>query len=445
MPNPSHTALDVIRNEALRLDGDEHDYDALLDAIGERSLVLLGEATHGTREFYRMRAELTLRLVAEKGFDAVAVEADWPDAYRLNRFVRGEGHDQAAQPAFDDFQRFPRWMWRNEEVLRFVERLRDINMTRQASDRVGFYGLDMYSMYRSANAVVDYLSTVDEEQAAIAKKQYAALDHVRDPQRYGYEAALGLRPDCREAVRQRLLDLWTLAPEYLAADGRDAMDAYFFAERNAHVVASAESYYRAMFGSRAASWNVRDEHMVQTLFSLQAHLSALGSAGKVVVWAHNSHLGDARATDMGDAGEWNIGQLVREKHGDRAKLIGFTTHTGSVVAATDWGEPGRIRRVRPSMEGSFERLFHDTGIARFFLSIERGTYVHALLAEPRLERAIGVIYRPETERFSHYFNARLSEQFDAIIHLDETRAVEPLEREAALDAEEAPETYPSGV
>lgn len=188
MPNLPHTALDVIRNEAIRLDGDEHDYDALLDAIGERSLVLLGEATHGTREFYRIRAELTLRLVVEKGFDAVAVEADWPDAYRLNRFLRGEGHDQAAPSAFDDFQRFPRWMWRNEEVLRFVERLRDINMTRQASDRVGFYGLDMYSMYRSANAVVDYLSTVDEEQAAIAKKQYAALDHVRDPQRYGLGA-----------------------------------------------------------------------------------------------------------------------------------------------------------------------------------------------------------------------------------------------------------------
>ena len=334
MPNPSHTALDVIRNEALRLDGDEHDYDALLDSIGDRSLVLLGEATHGTREFYRMRAELTLRLVVEQGFDAIAVEADWPDAYRLNLFVRGEGPDHVARSAFDDFQRFPRWMWRNEEVLRFVERLRDINMTRQASERIGFYGLDMYSMYRSANAVVDYLSTVDEEQAAIARKQYAALDHVRDPQRYGYEAVLGLRPDCREAVRQRLLDLWTLAPEYLSADGRGAVDAYFFAERNAHVVASAESYYRAMFGSRAASWNVRDEHMVQTLFALQAHLRALGSAGKVVVWAHNSHLGDARATEMSRAGEWNVGQLVRERAGaEAAWLVGFTTYTGTVTAA----------------------------------------------------------------------------------------------------------------
>jgi erythromycin esterase-like protein len=430
MPNPSHTALDVIRNEALRLDGDEHDYDALLDSIGDRSLVLLGEATHGTREFYRMRAELTLRLVVEQGFDAIAVEADWPDAYRLNLFVRGEGPDHVARSAFDDFQRFPRWMWRNEEVLRFVERLRDINMTRQASERIGFYGLDMYSMYRSANAVVDYLSTVDEEQAAIARKQYAALDHVRDPQRYGYEAVLGLRPDCREAVRQRLLDLWTLAPEYLSADGRGAVDAYFFAERNAHVVASAESYYRAMFGSRAASWNVRDEHMVQTLFALQAHLRALGSAGKVVVWAHNSHLGDARATEMSRAGEWNVGQLVRERAGaEAAWLVGFTTYTGTVTAAYEWDGEAECRQVKVARPDSYEDLFHRTRLDRFYLPMQEETA--RVLRDPLLERAIGVLYRPDTEYESHYFTASIAAQFDAVFHLDETSAVEPLDTAAA--------------
>jgi erythromycin esterase-like protein len=430
MPNPSHTALDVIRNEALRLDGDEHDYDALLDSVGDRSLVLLGEATHGTREFYRMRAELTLRLVVEQGFDAIAVEADWPDAYRLNLFVRGEGPDHVARSAFDDFQRFPRWMWRNEEVLRFVERLRDINMTRQASERIGFYGLDMYSMYRSANAVVDYLSTVDEEQAAIARKQYAALDHVRDPQRYGYEAVLGLRPDCREAVRQRLLDLWTLAPEYLSADGRGAVDAYFFAERNAHVVASAESYYRAMFGSRAASWNVRDEHMVQTLFALQAHLRALGSAGKVVVWAHNSHLGDARATEMSRAGEWNVGQLVRERAGaEAAWLVGFTTYTGTVTAAYEWDGEAECRQVKVARPDSYEDLFHRTRLDRFYLPMQEETA--RVLRDPLLERAIGVLYRPDTEYESHYFTASIAAQFDAVFHLDETSAVEPLDTAAA--------------
>ena len=430
MPNPSHTALDVIRNEALRLDGDEHDYDALLDAIGERSLVLLGEATHGTREFYRMRAELTLRLVAEKGFDAVAVEADWPDAYRLNRFVRGEGPDHVARSAFDDFQRFPRWMWRNEEVLRFVERLRDINMTRQASERIGFYGLDMYSMYRSANAVVDYLSAVDEEQAAIAKKQYAALDHVRDPQRYGYEAALGLRPACREAVRQRLLDLWTLAPEYLSADGRGAVDAYFFAERNAHVVASAESYYRAMFGPRAASWNVRDEHMAQTLFALQEHLRALGNAGKVVVWAHNSHLGDARATEMSRAGEWNVGQLVRERAGaEAAWLLGFTTCSGTVTAAYEWDGEAECRQVKMARQDSYEGLFHRTRLDRFYLPMQGEAA--RVLRDPLLERAIGVLYRADTEYESHYFMASIAAQFDAVFHLDETTAVEPLDTAAS--------------
>ncbi|NMW23254.1 erythromycin esterase family protein [Rhodanobacter denitrificans] len=429
MPKPSHTALDVIRNEAIRLDGDASDYDALLDSIGERSLVLLGEATHGTREFYRMRAELTLRLVVEKGFDAVAVEADWPDAYRLNLFVRGEGHDQAAPSAFDDFQRFPRWMWRNEEVLRFVERLRDINMTRGTHDRAGFYGLDMYSMYRSANAVVDYLSTVDEEQAAIAKRQYAALDHVRDPQRYGYEAVLGLRPDCREAVRQRLLDMWTLAPEYLAADGRAAADAYFFAERNAHVVASAESYYRAMFGSRAASWNVRDDHMVQTLFALQEHLRALGSAGKVVVWAHNSHLGDARATEMSRGGEWNVGQLVRERAGSEAAwLVGFTTYTGTVTAALEWDGEAECRKVQVARQDSYEALFHRTRLDRFYLPMQ-GDAAN-LLRDPLLERAIGVIYRADTEYESHYFMASIAAQFDAVFHLDETAAIEPLDTAA---------------
>lgn len=426
MPKHSHTALDVIRNEAFRLDGDVRDYDALLDDIGERSLVLLGEATHGTREFYRMRADLTLRLVVEKGFDAVAVEADWPDAYRLNRFVRGEGHDQDARSAFGDFQRFPRWMWRNEEALRFVEQLRDINMTRQTKDRVGFYGLDMYSMYRSANAVVDYLSTVDEQQAAIAKEQYAALDHVRDPQRYGYEAVLGLRPDCREAVRQRLLDLWTHAPEYQAADGQTAADAYFFAERNAHVVTSAESYYRAMFGSRAASWNVRDEHMVQTLFALQAHLRAHNGAGKVVVWAHNSHLGDARATEMSHAGEWNVGQLVRERAGaDAAWLVGFTTYAGTVTAAHEWDGEAERRRVLEARQDSYEGLFHRTRLDRFYLPMQ-GEAAH-VLRDPLLERAIGVLYRADTEYESHYFMASIAAQFDAVFHLDETGAVEPLD------------------
>jgi erythromycin esterase-like protein len=287
---PPTNILEAVRGPALRLDGTDRDFDALLDAVGQRTIVLLGEATHGTREFYRMRADITRRLIDERGFDAVAVEADWPDAYRLNRYVRGEGDDQRAEQAFGDFQRFPAWMWRNVEVLRFIEWLHDSNAARPAAAATGFYGLDMYSMYRSAEAVVGYLEGVDQEQAEIARRQYAALDHVRDPQHYGYEAAFGLRPAAREAVRQRLAQLLTSAPEYLAHDGRAAGDEQFFAEQNAHVVMSAEAYYREMFGSRVGSWNLRDRHMTRTLFALRRHLLAQGRAGRIVVWAHNSHL-----------------------------------------------------------------------------------------------------------------------------------------------------------
>lgn len=426
MPSLHHGTLDVLRGEALRLGDGVHDYDALLDSVGERSLVLLGEATHGTQEFYRMRAEITLRLIAEQGFDAVVVEADWPDAYRLNLFVRGEGEDVGAASAFDDFERFPRWMWRNEEVLRFAQALRAHNLERPAERRVGFYGMDMYSLYRSAEAVVDYLSSVDEEQAAIARRQYAALDHVRDPQRYGYEAVYGVRPDCRQAVRERLLALWKHAPEYLGRDGRPAADAFFFAERNAQVVASAESYYRAMFGPRAESWNLRDRHMVDTLLALQGHLRSHGGTGRIVVWAHNSHLGDARATEMSFAGEWNVGQLIRQRLGEaEALLVGFTTYTGTVTAAYEWDGEAECRDVLPARADSYESLFRDTRLDRFYLPLQGE--VARVLRTPMRERAIGVLYRPDTELQSHYFMASLPSQFDAVFHLDETQAVQPMD------------------
>jgi erythromycin esterase-like protein len=426
MPSLHHGTLEVLRGEALRLGDGVHDYDALLDSVGERSLVLLGEATHGTQEFYRMRAEITLRLIAEQGFDAVVVEADWPDAYRLNLFVRGEGEDVGAASAFDDFERFPRWMWRNEEVLRFAQALRAHNLERPAERRVGFYGMDMYSLYRSAEAVVDYLSSVDEEQAAIARRQYAALDHVRDPQRYGYEAVYGVRPDCRQAVRERLLALWKHAPEYLGRDGRPAADAFFFAERNAQVVASAESYYRAMFGPRAESWNLRDRHMVDTLLALQGHLRSHGGTGRIVVWAHNSHLGDARATEMSFAGEWNVGQLIRQRLGEaEALLVGFTTYTGTVTAAYEWDGEAECRDVLPARADSNESLFRDTRLDRFYLPLPGE--VARVLRTPMRERAIGVLYRPDTELQSHYFMASLPSQFDAVFHLDETQAVQPMD------------------
>lgn len=422
----AESPLDAIRSRAIRLSDEDSDYDALLEAVGDRTFVLLGEATHGTREFYRIRAAITRRLIEEKGFDAVAVEGDWPDCYRVNRYVRSEGDDAGARDALADFERFPRWMWRNTEVLAFIEWLRSHNVHAGAGAGVGFYGLDMYSLYRSSEAVIDYLERVDEDQARIARRQYAALDHVRDPQRYGYEAALGLRPDCSVAVRERLTELIRKSADYQRHDGIVAADAYFVAERNAHVVASAEAYYRAMFGPRTSSWNLRDTHMVQTLLALHRHYRSQGRQGRIVVWAHNSHLGDARATEMSGAGEHNVGQLVRQSAGpERALLVGFTTYTGSVTASREWGGEPERRTIRRARLDSYENLFYRTHLDRFYLSLYAEPVEAVQL--PMLERAIGVLYRPETEFQSHYFQARLAAQFDAIFHIDESEAIEPLD------------------
>lgn len=438
--------LTTARAAAIRMAGDADDYDALLEQVGNRSLVLIGEASHGTREFYRMRAEITQRLIEECGFEAIAVEADWPDAYALNRHVRGLG-DADTLAAFDSFERFPEWMWRNREVYEFIQWLAAYNAAQAGATPVGFYGLDLYSLYRSADAVIDYLENADPEQAEVARRRYACLDHVRDPQQYGMEAALNLRPSCREAVARQLVDLRRRAGASLSdAQVLAADDERFFAERNAAVVRNAEIYYRAMFASRVKSWNLRDDHMADTLFALQQHLRDRGRAGRLVVWAHNSHLGDARATSMGRAGESNLGQRVRERIGpEQALLVGLTTYTGFVSAAHDWGGHVERMRVRPALKDSVEHLFYRTRLDRFCLPLSHGSVGRAM-REPMLERAIGVIYRPETERASHYFDTQLSRQFDIVFHLDETEAVEPLYEAAHWHGDhELPETYPFGV
>ncbi|NID14627.1 erythromycin esterase family protein [Luteibacter yeojuensis] len=421
-----HAQVASIRSGATVLEGTDADYDDLVERAGRCRIVMLGEATHGTDEFYRMRAAISRRLIAERQFDAVAVEGDWPDCYRVNRYVRSGGADGNAAGSLGDFERFPRWMWRNTAVVAFVDWLATHNASRPKAERAGFYGLDMYSLYRSADAVIDYLGTVDSEQAEIARRQYAALDHVRDPQRYGYEAVRGLRPDCGEAVRQRLAELVRREGEYKAAGAPDSEDAYFFAERNAHVVANAESYYRAMFGPRALSWNMRDAHMAQTLMALQKHLRSQGRAGRVLVWAHNSHVGDARSTEMSLGGEYNLGQLMRlMPTAGPVCLVGFTTYTGTVRAAWEWGGEAESRRVNEAVEGSYEHLFYRSGLEAFYLPFERDAA--AQLDGPLLERAIGVLYLPDTEMQSHYLYSRMPRQFDAVFHLDETHAVEPLD------------------
>jgi erythromycin esterase-like protein len=431
----------VIR-AAARSFKDSADLDSLLELAGTAQCVLIGEASHGTHEFYETRAALTKRLIEQKGFHGVALEADWPDSFRVHRFVTGRGEDASAAQALGDFRRFPSWMWRNTVVVEFIEWLRAWNARRSAAaERAGFFGLDLYSMHASIDAVLEYLNKVDPEAARRARYRYSCFDHFgEDPQRYGLATVAGGAEPCEDEVVDQLVELRRKYAELMRRDGHIGEEEFFSAEQNARLVINAERYYRSMFHGRASSWNLRDQHMFETLTALLSHLDS-GEA-KLVVWAHNSHLGDARATAMSERGELNVGQLVRERLGSRAFSIGLTTYSGTVTAASDWGEPTERKRVRPALAGSYEELFHAAGVPRFWLDLREKTSPNELLDSTRLERAIGVIYRPETERLSHYFEAQLPRQFDAIIHLDETRALEPLERTSEWERGELPETYP---
>jgi erythromycin esterase-like protein len=447
-PDPAETTLpELVRNAAHRLTGDAHDYDPLMDLIGDARFVLLGEASHGTHEFYRERARISQRLIEEKGFTAIAVEADWPDAYRVNRYVRAASDDVDAVEALADFRRFPRWMWRNIEVVGFIGWLRARNDALSPNvEKAGFYGLDLYSLHASMKAVLQYLERVDPDAAKRAKARYACFDHFGpDPQVYGFIAATDLDKSCRDQVIRQLVDLRQHAAEYERRTGHIAKDELFYAEQNARLIKNAEEYYRSMFFGEVSSWNLRDSHMVETLDALVSHLGRQRGPVKIIVWAHNSHLGDAGATEMGQRGELNVGQLVRQKYGSKAVLVGFTTDHGTVTAASDWDGVAERKRVRPALAGSWEALFHSALPARFLLTWRGDRGLSEALRDPRLERAIGVIYRPETERASHYFQARLADQFDAVLHFDETRAVEPLEYTAEWEAGEVPETFPFAV
>lgn len=444
-------ALRAIQAAAHPLQGGPGDFDHLLAQAAGARVVLLGEASHGTHDFYRVRAEITKRLIREHGFRAVAIEGDWPDAYRVNRFVRSGrlAPDLDAADALAGFGRFPQWMWRNADVLDFVGWLRTWNDVQAEPRRqVGFYGLDLYSLHASIAAVLGYLELVDPGAAARAARRYACFDHAGGhAEEYGYAAGLGLAPSCEAAALGQLVELRARAADYARRDGPLAADDLFFAERNAQVVATAEAYYRTMFRSRVESWNLRDRHMAETLAALQEFLGTRGAPARVVVWAHNSHQGDARATELGDQGEVTLGQLARQRLGDEALLVGFTTATGTVTAASDWGGPAERKTVRPPLPGSYEHLFAATGLPAFFLTLRGGSDAVQALTPRRLERAIGVIYRPETERLSHYFHASLPHQFDAVLHYDRTRAVEPLDRTPVWKRGELelPETWPSGV
>ena len=437
--------LQLLSGPVHPLTGSPEDFDPLLALVGDARMVLIGEASHGTHEFYRIRAAITKRLIAEKGFTAVAAEADWPDAYRVNRYVRGAGDDADAAEALGGFVRFPQWMWRNADVLDFVGWLRDYNdALAKGEPKAGFYGLDLYSMHASMDAVLKYLDVVDPMAARRARDRYACFDRFGDdPQTYGYATTSGLAPSCESEVVAQLVELRRSAREYASRDHRVSPDDLFYAEQNARLVANAEEYYRAMFGSRVSSWNLRDQHMAETLGALDTFLTHGARAPRIVVWAHNSHLGDARATEVSRSGELNVGQLARERYGHDVRLIGFSTYTGTVTAASDWDQPAERKIVRPALAGSWEALFHEMGGPNFMLDLRAETGETS--RRPRLQRAIGVIYRPESERQSHYYHASLHRQFDALLHYDVTRAVEPLERTGLWTRGETPETFPTAL
>jgi protein-L-isoaspartate(D-aspartate) O-methyltransferase len=432
IPTPEAPVSHLIREVCLPFASiEDAELGSVLDRIADARVVLLGEATHGTSEFYRMRTRITAELVLRRGFNIVAVEGDWPDAARIDHHVRDLRFPVREEPIFT---RFPTWMWRNREVVELIAWLKSHNeLIDEPHRRVGFYGLDLYSLYKS---VLAYLRDVDPKAAEIARERYACLSPwERDPALYGRVAISQGYAKCERPVVQVLRDLLERRLEYAAADG----DRFFDAASNAHLVAAAEEYYRVMYYGGPASWNLRDQHMFDTLERL---LEFRGPDAKAVVWAHNSHVGDARATEMGAArGEHNIGQLCRQGLGDSAFSVGFGTHSGTVAAATDWGGPMQIKTVRPSHPTSYERLFHDAAIPAFLLALRHPVRdaVREELASPRLERAIGVIYRPETELQSHYFQAALPWQFDAYVWFDETHAVDALDAETARM--EIPQVY----
>ena len=410
------SALASIRQSAHKLSGAANDYDPLMKMIGDARFVLLGEATHGTHEFYRERALITRRLIEEKGFDAVVLEADWTDAFRANEFVQGASKDQNAEQSLAGFTRFPQWMWRNTDVEAFTSWLKRHNEGRPQDEMAGFYGLDLYSMAASMEAVLAHVGRGDDPLAADVRRNYACLQPYADePADY---AADVLRPrfdTCEDEVAAVLKAL-----RERGAPGRE--DAHFDAVQNARVVAGSERYFRSQAQGTESSWNLRDRHMFETLLAL---LEVRGPDAKAVVWAHNSHVGHAAATEMGERGETNIGELARKHFGDAARLVGFGTDRGTVMAASRWDGPPEVRTVRPSLPESYGALFREVGPERFLLDLRQPALRQAL-RPMRPQRAIGVLYLPETERMSHYFDAALPDQFDAFVFLEETRAVTPV-------------------
>lgn len=419
----------AIRAAAQPITGGPDDYDTLLSLVGDAQFVLLGEASHGTHEFYRERIRITRRLVEEKGFAAVAVEADWADADFVNRYVRGDAEVATAEEALSSFDSFPLWMWGNTDVLDLVRRLRQHNEALPRGEhRIGFYGLDLFKPEKSADLVINYLDSVDKEAADRARDRYACVLPVGNESPAADARPTVSEADCDKTVLEQLQELEEMYKASLnSADSDPAhKEALFSAVQNARVIKDKREYDRAPSRGSNSSWNVRDRHMADTLAALSTHLQRSSKSGKVVVWAHNSHVGDMSATDFGRDGEWSLGQLMREQHKGNAVLVGFCTYAGEVMAATEWDMPGKVQPVPEAKPESYPGLFHEAIPGDFLLILRGNTALAEALDEPRSERGIGVVYNSETEGITNYSGSWLSKQFDAIIHIDRTTAVTPL-------------------
>jgi erythromycin esterase-like protein len=424
-------------------------YSKIADLIGDARIVLMGEASHGTMEFYRARAALSEYLIKEKGFQAIAIEGDWTSACAVHHYCQGSGNRDHAKIALESCKSFPAWMWRNTIMLQFIQRLRRYNdQFASKADKIAFYGLDLYCLNEAAKAVINYLKQNHPEAAPKAILRYACFEHTQNnPQLYSYLLEKHTTDSCIREVTTQLLETQCLAFQKLSANADiHKREKQFYATQNARIVKNAEHYYRSLFEPHYVTWNIRDQHMVDTLENIISHLEGnTGNPAKVIVWAHNSHIGDARATEMSERQEINLGQLVRERFDMSSFLLGFSTGEGTVTAASEWDGEASYKEVTAPLQGSYEWLFQQLTEQNFLLNLREENQLTHLLKIPQLQRAIGVIYRPETERTSHYYFSRLSYQFDAIVHFNKTRALVPLDKKVLSPSTlELPETYPAG-
>lgn len=446
--------IKILREYAEPLNEAGDDYASLIHIAEGAKIVMLGESTHGTHEFYRERAQISKLLISKLGFNGIAIEGDWPDAWRVHRYVtadaRSEFDDKDAENSLRGFTRFPSWLWANADMVNLIGWLRDENDQRKSKQReaVGFYGLDLYSMFKSTHEVITYLDKIDSDAAERARQRFACLTHYgSDSQKYSYNIGVGLSPSCEDTVAAQLADLLKSALIYRKHNGGfRGIEEFFNAEQNNRLVAAAEHYYRSLMKPGFSSWNLRDRHMLETIERIMEHNRRLGHDTKLIVWAHNSHVGDARATDRANHGEISLGQIAREAFGPDVLSIGFTTASGTVLAAKSWNDQPIRETVRIPREGSYESLFQRANIRRFFLDMREENEARKALTIPMMTRAIGVIYRPENERLSHYYTTCFPRQFDAVIHIDQTRAVEPVEHlDSWAHGTEAPESFPTGL